>query len=204
MSYKRVKDHSMKLFGNSKKYDEQSDSSFSESVSEIDIFGVEDGGQVSRKKTTPVKGFKYLFFCIFMIAVLSGMVIMNQGTHVAKKDDDKKIDYDTNKGDDINDHKDTPSKPKKEDEEDDKKDDKNKKDKAKKDDVSDKVKDKKDEDKSEDKKDKKPEDDKDSKKKDDKEDKKQDKEKKKAEDKDDDKDSKKKEEDDKKEKKKDD
>ena len=174
MSYKRVKDHSMKLFGNSKKYDEQSDSSFSESVSEIDIFGVEDGGQVSRKKTTPVKGFKYLFFCIFMIAVLSGMVIMNQGTHLAKKDDDKNHDDDTNKGDDINDHKDGPSKPKKDDE-DDKKDDsdKNKKEKAKKDDDSDKVKDKKGEDEDkEDKKDKKPEDDKDSKKKDDKEDKK--------------------------------
>ena len=122
MSYKRVKDHSMKLFGNSKKYDEQSDSSFSESVSEIDIFGVEDGGTVSRKKTTPVKGFKYLFFCIFMILVLSGMVILNQGTHLANRDDDTKND--DNNEDSINDH-DSPNKPEDEDEHK-KDDDKNK------------------------------------------------------------------------------
>ena len=96
MSYKRVKDNGInKLFGNSKKYDELSDSSFSESVSEIDIFGVEDGGKVSRKKTTPVKGFKYLFFCIFMIAVLSGMVIMKQGSNTPAPD---------NKNDKVDDH----------------------------------------------------------------------------------------------------
>ena len=124
MSYKRVKDlkGGMKLFGNNKKYDEASDSSFSESVSEIDIFGLDDGGNVSRKKTNPVKGFKYLFFCIFMIVVLSGMVIFKQGHHI---DSNPEGDKDNNNNHSVNDHKDN-SHNNPEDQDDDKEDDKNK------------------------------------------------------------------------------